>query len=98
MASYSRVIVSAMFAAAILVYVDMPKIEAGCLETINGQLALVAFNLFALSFLIAFVTNDPFQGLAAGFLATIIALVLAYNIGFMESVIQVWKMITMAGP
>ncbi|MBL8158770.1 hypothetical protein JNK62_04520 [bacterium] len=98
MASYSRVIVSAMFAAAILVYVDMPKIEAGCLETINGQLALVAFNLYALGFLIAFVTNDPMQGLAAGFFATVISLVLAYNIGVTESVIQVWRMITMAGP
>lgn len=98
MASYPRVIVSAMFAAAILVYVDLPKIEAGCLETINGQLALVAFNLYALSLIIAFVADDPLQGLAVGFFATIISFAWAYNVGISESFIELWKTITMAGP
>lgn len=76
MASYPRIVLSAMLAGMIFAYVDMPIIRQWDTISLKEQLTLISFNLVVLGFVISFATKDPYHGLPAAFIGIIIAIVL----------------------
>jgi hypothetical protein len=76
MASYPRIILSAMLAGMIFAYVDMPILQHWEAMGLKDQLTLLSFNLVVLGFVISFATEDPFHGLPAAFIGIIISIVL----------------------
>jgi hypothetical protein len=76
MASYPRVLLSAMFASMIFAYVDMPKLHMWDELALKEQLTLISFNLVVLGFVISFASKDPYHGLPAAFFGIIISVVL----------------------